>query len=63
VPPWTPRRDLSSYVLGGLILLFELPLLAVLAVGTLITRPLAALARRRRSRTRGVRRNEPSDWN
>jgi hypothetical protein len=39
-----PRRDAISYVIAVLVLLLELPILAVLALAALVTRVAVAIA-------------------
>jgi hypothetical protein len=39
-----PRRDASTYVLATLLVVLELPMLAVLGLATLVTRALVAVA-------------------
>jgi hypothetical protein len=52
-PPWRPRRDRATFVISAVVLVLELPILAVLALGALISRAAAAMAELLRPRKRG----------
>jgi hypothetical protein len=52
-PPWRPRRDRATFVISAVVLVLELPVLAVLALGALITRAVTAMAELLRPRKRG----------
>jgi hypothetical protein len=42
--PWRPRKDAVTYVLSALVLVLELPILAVLALAALVTQTAARAA-------------------
>jgi hypothetical protein len=52
--PWVPHRDGIAYLVAVLIIVLELPILAVLALATFVARGLAAIARRSREAARSA---------
>jgi hypothetical protein len=42
--PWRPRKDAVTYVLSALVLVLELPILAVLVLAAVVTRTAARAA-------------------